>query len=65
MGIEPRTGKVQEKKLGFLDDALANHFVRGPSPLIDGVVKFEDKGRAGKYVSVYPAIAANQPAVAA
>jgi large subunit ribosomal protein L27 len=22
--------------------------------LIDGVVKFEDKGRAGKFVSVYP-----------
>ena len=23
--------------------------------LIDGVVKFEDKGRLGKYISVYPA----------
>ena len=23
--------------------------------LIDGVVKFEDKGRSGKFVSVYPA----------
>ncbi|HEX8117937.1 MAG TPA: 50S ribosomal protein L27 [Pyrinomonadaceae bacterium] len=23
--------------------------------LIDGVVKFEDKGRQGKYISVYPA----------
>jgi len=22
--------------------------------LIDGVVKFEDKGRSGKFVSVYP-----------
>jgi ribosomal protein L27 len=22
--------------------------------LIEGVVKFEDKGRAGKFVSVYP-----------
>ena len=33
--------------------------------LIDGVVKFEDKGRAGKYVSVYPATAAAQPAAAA
>jgi ribosomal protein L27 len=22
--------------------------------LIDGVVKFEDKGRAGKFISVYP-----------
>ena len=26
--------------------------------LIDGVVKFEDKGRQGKYISVYPAHAA-------
>src|SRR3989442_13805652 len=25
--------------------------------LVDGVIKFEDKGRAGKYVSVYPSIA--------
>lgn len=33
--------------------------------LIDGVVKFEDKGRSGKYVSVYPALSANEPAVAA
>jgi large subunit ribosomal protein L27 len=23
--------------------------------LIDGVVKFEDKGRSGKFISVYPA----------
>ena len=29
--------------------------------LIDGVVKFEDKGRQGKYISVYPA-AASAPA---
>jgi large subunit ribosomal protein L27 len=33
--------------------------------LIDGVVKFEDKGRAGKYVSVYPAIVESQTASAA
>ena len=38
--------------------------------LIDGVVKFEDKGRQGKYISVYPATAASTtpeaaPAVAA
>ena len=26
--------------------------------LIDGVVKFEDKGRHGKFISVYPAAAA-------
>ncbi len=26
--------------------------------LVDGVVKFEDKGRNGKYISVYPAAAA-------
>ena len=26
--------------------------------LIDGVVKFEDKGRQGKFISVYPAQAA-------
>jgi large subunit ribosomal protein L27 len=26
--------------------------------LIDGVVKFEDKGRNGKFISVYPAEAA-------
>ena len=32
--------------------------------LIEGVVKFEDKGRAGKYVSVYP-IAEQAPAPAA
>lgn len=37
-GIDPRTGKVQEKKQSFLDEAVANHFVRGPSPFIDGVV---------------------------
>ena len=29
--------------------------------LIDGVVKFEDKGRQGKYISVYPAQAAAAP----
>jgi len=33
--------------------------------LIDGVVKFEDKGRSGKYVSVYPSMAEDQPAAAA
>ena len=34
--------------------------------LIDGVVKFEDKGRLGKYISVYPAApaAAGAPAEA-
>ena len=26
--------------------------------LIDGVVKFEDKGRSGKFISVYPAVTA-------
>ena len=31
--------------------------------LVDGVVKFEDKGRQGKYISVYPA-QANAPAPA-
>ena len=30
--------------------------------LIDGVVKFEDKGRQGKFISVYPAQAAAAPA---
>ena len=30
--------------------------------LIDGVVKFEDKGRHGKFISVYPAEAAAPPA---
>jgi large subunit ribosomal protein L27 len=34
--------------------------------LIDGVVRFEDKGRAGKYVSVYPGPTKDQaPATAA
>jgi large subunit ribosomal protein L27 len=38
--------------------------------LIDGVVKFEDKGRRGKFISVYPAAALSPapeapPAVAA
>ena len=37
--------------------------------LIDGVVKFEDKGRSGKFISVYPAADAATteapPAVAA
>ena len=35
--------------------------------LIDGVVKFEDKGRQGKFISVYPASAAanTQPETAA
>jgi len=26
--------------------------------MIDGVVKFEDKGRSGKFISVYPEAAA-------
>jgi large subunit ribosomal protein L27 len=30
--------------------------------LIDGVVKFEDKGRQGKFISVYPAQATAAPA---
>ena len=29
--------------------------------LVDGVVKFEDKGRRGKFISVYPAAAAAAP----
>ena len=33
--------------------------------LIDGVVKFEDKGRMGKYISVYPEAAAPEPTPAA
>lgn len=32
--------------------------------LIDGVVKFEDKGRHGKFISVYPAEATAAPAPA-
>ena len=27
--------------------------------LVDGIVKFEDKGRSGKFISVYPAEAAS------
>ncbi len=37
-GIDPRTGKPQEKKLGYLEGAAVNQFVRGPSALVDGVV---------------------------
>ncbi len=37
-GIDPRTGKVQDKPLTFLDGVEANHYVRGPSAFIDGVV---------------------------
>ena len=37
-GIDPRTGQPQEKKLGYLEDAAVNRFVRGASPFIDGVV---------------------------
>ena len=37
-GIDPRSGHSQEKKLGFLEDAAANHFARGPSALVDGVL---------------------------
>ena len=33
--------------------------------LITGVVKFEDKGRTGKFISVYPASNASQEAAAA
>ena len=32
--------------------------------LIDGVVKFEDKGQRGKFISVYPAAAEAAPAPA-
>lgn len=32
--------------------------------LIDGIVKFEDKGRQGKFISVYAAEAANAAVVA-
>ena len=32
--------------------------------LIDGIVKFEDKGRQGKFISVYAAEVANAAAVA-
>ena len=32
--------------------------------LIDGVVKFEDKGRQGKYISVYPETTAAAPVAA-
>ena len=38
VGIDPRSGKAQEKKQGHLDDAVANHFARGTSPYVDGVV---------------------------
>jgi hypothetical protein len=37
-GIDPRSGRVQDAKQGVLEDAVANHFVRGPSPFIDGVL---------------------------
>ena len=33
--------------------------------LIDGFVKFEDKGRSGKFISVYPAAATTEQAPAA
>src|SRR3954447_14787244 len=33
--------------------------------LVDGVVKFEDKGRSGKFISVYPEAAATERAPAA
>lgn len=33
--------------------------------LIDGRVKFEDKGRSGKFISVYPEVAASEEAPAA
>ena len=33
--------------------------------LIDGLVKFEDKGRSGKFISVYPEVAASEEASAA
>ncbi len=29
--------------------------------LMEGFVKFEDKGRGGKFISVYPAAAVNTP----
>jgi large subunit ribosomal protein L27 len=33
--------------------------------LIDGFVKFEDKGRSGKFISVYPAATEQAPAAGA
>jgi large subunit ribosomal protein L27 len=33
--------------------------------LIEGVVKFEDRGRSGKFISVYPETAAAAPAAPA
>jgi large subunit ribosomal protein L27 len=33
--------------------------------LVDGTVKFEDKGRSGKFISVYPEAAATEEASAA
>lgn len=33
--------------------------------LIDGLVKFEDKGRGGKFISVYPEFAASEESPAA
>lgn len=33
--------------------------------LIDGLVKFEDKGRSGKFISVYPEVTASEEAPAA
>jgi len=37
-GVDPRSGKVQVSKLGLLDDVVADHFSRGPSEFVDGVV---------------------------
>ena len=37
-GIDPSTGTAQEKKVGYLEGAVVNQFVRGPSAFVDGVV---------------------------
>ncbi|MEP6670128.1 MAG: DUF1553 domain-containing protein [Chthoniobacter sp.] len=37
-GIDPRSGHPQGKKLGYLENAVANQFVRGSSSFVDGVL---------------------------
>ena len=36
-GIDPRSGKVERKSMGFLTDVKANHFSPSPNPFVDGV----------------------------
>lgn len=38
VGIDPSSGRLQEKKVGFLESAKSNQFVRADSKFIDGVV---------------------------